>query len=218
MLANPILINRPFVVTSKGTLLCRPSEAVLDILPNPQKGPLPRKTAKLSSTRRANVSHQLNDLPNVAGDLFKAPAATDFSNVATSTHAPRFLLLYGSVRERSYSRLLTMEASRLLEAMGGEVKIFDPRGLPLPDSEPETHPKVQELRELAVWSEGMVWCSPERHGAMTGILKAQIDWIPLTQGSVRPTQGKRWQSWKSRAARSPSTRSIRCVFSVDGCG
>ncbi|MCW5300541.1 arsenical resistance protein ArsH [Herbaspirillum lusitanum] len=136
------------------------------------------------------MSHQLNDLPNVAGDLFKAPAATDFANVATSTHAPRFLLLYGSVRERSYSRLLTMEAARLLEAMGGEVKIFDPRGLPLPDSEPETHPKVQELRELAIWSEGMVWCSPERHGAMTGILKAQIDWIPLTQGSVRPTQGK----------------------------
>ena len=136
------------------------------------------------------MSHQLNDLPNVAGDLLKVPTATDFANVATSTHAPRFLLLYGSVRERSYSRLLTMEAARLLEAMGGEVKIFDPRGLPLPDSEPETHPKVQELRELAMWSEGMVWCSPERHGAMTGILKAQIDWIPLTQGSVRPTQGK----------------------------
>ncbi|WP_034303633.1 arsenical resistance protein ArsH [Herbaspirillum sp. RV1423] len=136
------------------------------------------------------MSHQLNDLPNIAGDLFKVPTATDFANVASSTHAPRFLLLYGSVRERSYSRLLTMEAARLLEAMGGEVKIFDPRGLPLPDSEPETHPKVQDLRELAMWSEGMVWCSPERHGAMTGILKAQIDWIPLTQGSVRPTQGK----------------------------
>ncbi|WP_050470503.1 arsenical resistance protein ArsH [Herbaspirillum chlorophenolicum] len=136
------------------------------------------------------MSRQLNDLPNVAANLFKAPAAADFANVATSAHAPRFLLLYGSVRERSYSRLLTMEAARLLEAMGGEVKIFDPRGLPLPDSEPETHPKVQELRELAMWSEGMVWCSPERHGAMTGIMKAQIDWIPLTQGAVRPTQGK----------------------------
>ena len=84
----------------------------------------------------------------------------------------------------------TMEAARLLEAMGGEVKIFDPRGLPLPDSEPETHPKVAELRELANWSEGMVWCSPERHGAMTGIMKAQIDWIPLTQGAIRPSQGK----------------------------
>jgi len=116
--------------------------------------------------------------------------ATDFANVATSTHAPRFLLLYGSIRERSYSRLLTMEAARLLEAMGGEVKIFDPRGLPLPDGEPDTHPKVQELRELAMWSEGMVWTSPERHGAMTGIMKSQIDWIPLTQGAVRPTQGK----------------------------
>ncbi len=136
------------------------------------------------------MSRQLTNLPNITSDLFQVPMATDFANVATSTHAPRFLLLYGSIRERSYSRLLTMEAARLLEAMGGEVKIFDPRGLPLPDGEPDTHPKVQELRELAMWSEGMVWTSPERHGAMTGIMKSQIDWIPLTQGAVRPTQGK----------------------------
>ena len=97
---------------------------------------------------------------------------------------PPFLLLYGSLRERSYSRLLILEAARLLQAMGGEVKIFDPAGLPLADSEPETHPKVQDLRKLAAWAEGMIWCSPERHGAMTGIMKTQIDWIP------RPTQGK----------------------------
>jgi hypothetical protein len=94
------------------------------------------------------------------------------------------------VRKRSYSRLLTMEAARLLKALGAEPRIFDPSGLPLPDSEPVTHPKVAELRQLAEWSEGMVWCSPERHGAMTGVMKAQIDWIPLTEGSVRPTQGK----------------------------
>ncbi len=136
------------------------------------------------------MSHQVTDLPNVDPSQFKVPAIGDFSKIGASTHRPRFLLLYGSVRERSYSRLLTMEAARLLEAMGGEVKIFDPRGLPLPDSEPETHPKVVELRELANWSEGMVWCSPERHGAMTGIMKAQIDWIPLTQGAIRPSQGK----------------------------
>ncbi|MFZ6755620.1 arsenical resistance protein ArsH [Undibacterium sp. Ji50W] len=90
----------------------------------------------------------------------------------------------------SYSKLLTLEAARLLTAMGGEVKVFDPQGLPLPDGAPEDHPKVRELRELATWAEGMVWCSPERHGAMTGIMKAQIDWIPLSVGSVRPTQGK----------------------------
>lgn len=107
-----------------------------------------------------------------------------------STHAPRILLLYGSLRERSYSRLLTEEAARLLQAMGAETRIFDPKDLPLPDAAPEDHPKVRELRELAQWSEGMVWCSPERHGAMTGIMKAQIDWIPLSVGSVRPTQGK----------------------------
>ncbi len=136
------------------------------------------------------MSHHLLDLPNLDAELFHLPLATDFSSVARATHAPRFLLLYGSIREKSYSRFLTMEAARLLQAMGGEVRIFDPRGLPLPDGEPDTHPKVQELRELAAWAEGMVWCSPERHGAMTGIMKAQIDWIPLSVGAVRPTQGK----------------------------
>ncbi|RWX80881.1 arsenical resistance protein ArsH [Neorhizobium lilium] len=107
-----------------------------------------------------------------------------------STHKPRILILYGSLRAVSYSRLLAHEAGRLLEHFGCEVKIFDPTGLPLPDAEPATHPKVQELRDLSAWSEGQVWVSPERHGAMTGIMKAQIDWIPLAVGSVRPTQGK----------------------------
>ncbi|MFD1696470.1 arsenical resistance protein ArsH [Roseibium aestuarii] len=105
-------------------------------------------------------------------------------------HPPRVLLLYGSVRERSYSRLLSFEAARLLERFGAEVRIFDPSGLPLPDDAPVDHPKVQELRDLVLWSEAQVWCSPERHGAMTGIMKAQIDWIPLSLGAVRPTQGK----------------------------
>jgi arsenic resistance protein ArsH len=82
------------------------------------------------------------------------------------------------------------ECVRLLQAMGAEARVFNPSGLPLPDDAPETHPKVVELRELAAWAEGMVWCSPERHGAMTGLMKAQIDWIPLSVGAVRPTQGK----------------------------
>lgn len=99
-------------------------------------------------------------------------------------------MLYGSVRQRSYSRLLTYEAMRLLEHMGAETRLFDPSGLPLPDDAAEAHPKVAELRALVAWSEGQVWCSPERHGAMTGIMKAQIDWIPLNSGAVRPTQGK----------------------------
>ena len=131
-----------------------------------------------------------NTLPNLTKDLFVVPDRSHFAGVATTAHAPRFLLLYGSLRQRSFSRLLTQEAARLLAAMGGEVEIFDPSGLPLPDDAPDTHPKVQELRKLAEWSEGMVWCSPERHGAMTGIMKAQIDWIPLSIGAVRPTQGK----------------------------
>jgi arsenical resistance protein ArsH len=128
--------------------------------------------------------------PALRTDLFDVPTQQRLAVPAPSQHRPRFLLLYGSLRERSYSRLLSFEAARLLEAMGAEVRIFDPSGLPLPDDAPDSHPKVLELRELAMWSEGMVWCSPERHGAMTGIMKAQIDWIPLSSGAVRPTQGK----------------------------
>ncbi|GHC25667.1 arsenical resistance protein ArsH [Kushneria pakistanensis] len=105
-------------------------------------------------------------------------------------HPPRMLVLYGSLRERSYSRLVAEEAGRLLRWFGCEVKTFNPSGLPLPDDADVDHPKVAELRELAQWSEGMVWVSPERHGAMTGIMKTQIDWIPLSLGGVRPTQGK----------------------------
>jgi arsenic resistance protein ArsH len=132
----------------------------------------------------------LNDLPNLSAGLFATPTLEQLSPPARATHPPRFLLLYGSLRKRSFSKLLTLEAARLLEAMGAETRVFDPAGLPLPDAEPDTHPKVQELRQLAQWAEGMVWSSPERHGAMSGIMKAQIDWIPLSQGSVRPTQGK----------------------------
>ena len=130
------------------------------------------------------------ELPNIDAALFERADPQRLFPAERATHAPRILLLYGSVRERSYSRLLTQEAARLLHALGAETRIFDPRGLPLPDAEPEDHPKVAKLRELVQWSEGMVWTSPERHGAMTGIMKAQIDWIPLSLGSVRPTQGK----------------------------
>lgn len=105
-------------------------------------------------------------------------------------HAPRILLLYGSLRKRAFSRLLTEEAARILRRLGAETRTFNPSGLPLPDDAEPDHPKVAELRDLVTWSEGMVWCSPERHGAMTAIMKAQIDWIPLSLGAVRPTQGK----------------------------
>lgn len=104
--------------------------------------------------------------------------------------APRILLLYGSNRARSFSRLLVEEAARLLQHLGAETRIFNPSGLPLPDDAPVEHPKVQELLALMQWSEGQVWCSPERHGAMTAVFKAQIDWVPLALGAVRPTQGK----------------------------
>ncbi|HTN40190.1 MAG TPA: arsenical resistance protein ArsH [Asticcacaulis sp.] len=132
----------------------------------------------------------LNDMPQMDAASFQSVDQDQLLPPERAGHAPRILLLYGSVRARSFSRLATQEAARILKAFGAETRIFNPSGLPLPDDAEPTHPKVQELRSLVTWSEGMVWCSPERHGAMTGIMKAQIDWIPLSIGSVRPTQGK----------------------------
>lgn len=133
-----------------------------------------------------------DDLPNINPKHGRLnPIDTDaLFNPAQATHKARILLLYGSLRERSFSRLAAEEAARILNALGAETKMFDPSGLPLPDDVGENHPKVIELRELALWSEGMVWTSPERHGAMTGVMKSQIDWIPLALQGVRPTQGK----------------------------
>ena len=132
----------------------------------------------------------MNDFPALDTALVQPLDQARLEPVQRKTHPPRILLLYGSLRQRSFSRLVVQESARLLQMMGAETRIFDPHGLPLPDSEDASHPKVQELRDLVTWSEGMVWCSPERHGAMTGIMKAQIDWIPLSIGAVRPTQGK----------------------------
>ena len=129
-------------------------------------------------------------LPNLSAAHFEAPTAAALAPRQAFTHAPRFLILYGSLRERSFSRFLAYEAARLLEAMGGEVRIFHADGLPLPDDTTADHPKVQELRSLSLWSEGHVWVSPERHGNLTGVIKSQIDWLPLSEGSVRPTQGR----------------------------
>jgi arsenic resistance protein ArsH len=124
-------------------------------------------------------------LPNLDHSLFEGLQTSPLDQ-----HKPRILLLYGSTRERSFSRLLVEESARLLEHFGAETRIFNPSGLPLPDDVPVDHPKVQELRDLVLWSEGQVWCSPERHGAMSAVFKAQIDWVPLELGAVRPTQGK----------------------------
>lgn len=132
----------------------------------------------------------MTDTPQLNDAQFRAIDSAQLFPANRATHAPRILLLYGSLRERSFSRLMTEEAARVLHRFGAETRIFNPSGLPLPDDTDANHPKVQELRDLVTWSEGMVWCSPERHGAMTGIMKAQIDWIPLSLGAMRPTQGK----------------------------
>jgi arsenical resistance protein ArsH len=132
----------------------------------------------------------MTDFPALRRDAFRPIDREALFAPDRLAHKPRVLMLYGSLRARSYSRFLTLEAARLLESYGAEVKIFDPRSLPLPDAESADHPKVRELRDLSMWSEAHVWCSPERHGAMTGIMKAQIDWLPLSMGGMRPTQGR----------------------------
>jgi arsenic resistance protein ArsH len=133
---------------------------------------------------------RLDQLPNVSRAHFDVPTLLKLRPAHESTHPPRILLLYGSLRQTSFSRLLTLEAERILQHFGAETRVFDPDGLPMVDSVAADHLKVQELRQLSQWSEGQVSCSPERHGAMTGIFKSQIDWLPLEIGSLRPTQGR----------------------------
>ena len=128
--------------------------------------------------------------PALEDTCFRPIDQTQLLSPPPKTHPPRILLLHGSLRERSFSRLSNEEAGRILRKFGCETRVFDPTGLPLVDADDGTHPKVKELRDFAMWSEGMVWCSPERHGAMTGLMKMQIAWLPLSLGGVRPTQGK----------------------------
>jgi arsenic resistance protein ArsH len=132
----------------------------------------------------------ISNLPNINPDQLDMPTLEKLAQTGDLTHPPRILMLYGSLREHSFSRFLAEEAARILEHFGAEVKIFDPTELPMAGSVPEDHPKVAELRALSLWSEGQVWCSPERHGAVTAVMKNQIDWIPLEQGALRPSQGR----------------------------
>ncbi|RRT99357.1 arsenical resistance protein ArsH [Stenotrophomonas sp. 278] len=133
-----------------------------------------------------NPQDTLSALPNLSAHHLPVNAV----GPAGGMHAPRILLLYGSLRPESYSRKLALEAERILRHLGAETRVFDPHGLPVLDSVGKDHPKVRELRQLCQWSEGQVWVSPERHGTITGVFKNQIDWLPLEEGSVRPTQGK----------------------------
>jgi arsenic resistance protein ArsH len=131
----------------------------------------------------------IHHLPNAAAEALELP---DPSQLAPggAAHPPRILILYGSLRPQSFSRKLALEAERLLRHFGAETRVFDPHELPMLDSVNADHPKVRQLREWSEWSEGQVWVSPERHGAITGVFKNQIDWLPLESGSVRPTQGR----------------------------
>lgn len=130
------------------------------------------------------------DLPHLHLDHLPTPDAPTLGMADDAGHPPRILILYGSLREVSYSRKLALEAERILQHLGAETRVFHPNDLPMLDSVPASHPEVQRLREWSVWSEGQVWVSPERHGTLTGVFKNQIDWLPLEDGSVRPTQGR----------------------------
>ena len=154
----------------------------------------PKRTATARSEEGEAVDRRpggySSEFPVLSPEFVDPPTLEKLTVERPSTHPPRILLLYGSLRERSYSRLLVEEADRLLRSFGAATRIYDPRGLPQPDDASPDHPKVAELREASVWSEGHVWCSPERHGTLTGIFKSQIDWLPLESGGVRPTQGR----------------------------
>ncbi len=128
-------------------------------------------------------------LPHVTPEALDAPRL-DKLGLDGADHSPRILILYGSLRPQSYSRKLALEAERLLQHFGADTRLFDPHDLPLLDSVGADHPKVQELRGLSQWSEGQVWVSPERHGTLTAVFKNQIDWLPLEEGGMRPTQGR----------------------------
>jgi arsenic resistance protein ArsH len=136
------------------------------------------------------MTDAIENLPNIRAEVLDIPSAARLGVPEDITHPPRILLLYGSLRERSFSRFLTEEAARILTHFGADVRIFDPTELPIAGGAPDSHPKVVELRALSAWSEGQVWCSPERHGAITAVMKNQIDWIPLEQGALRPSQGR----------------------------
>lgn len=138
----------------------------------------------------SDPANHIGRMPALSDDSFRPIDRDALLSPSIAGHPPRILMLYGSLRARSYSRLATEEAARILTHFGAEVRIFNPQGLPLPDDPQGDMARVEDLRAAATWAEGMVWCSPERHGAMTGILKTQIDWIPLSIGAVRPTQGK----------------------------
>lgn len=131
-----------------------------------------------------------HDLPHLDLDLLPLPDVGQLHRAGDGDHAPRILILYGSLRPQSFSRKLALEAERILKHLGADTRVFDPHQLPMLDSVPASHPEVQRLREWSIWSEGQVWVSPERHGTVTGVFKNQIDWLPLEDGSVRPTQGR----------------------------
>ena len=140
-----------------------------------------------TAVNRMRVLHDADVMPALQRELLPTPLWKE----GDAGHAPRILLLYGSLRERSFSRLATEEGARILQLLGAETRIFDPHDLPFPDQVAgDDHPAVHELRELSLWSEGQVWCSPERHGQISGLMKAQIDHLPLSMGAVRPTQGR----------------------------
>ena len=105
------------------------------------------------------------------------------------TNQPKILVQYGSLRSTSFSRKLAEEVARFLTEFGADVRIADPN-LPLYNEEMRDDPKVQEYMELVDWADGFAWVSPELHGTIAAVMKNQVDWMQLSNGATRPTQGK----------------------------
>ncbi|GAA6029627.1 hypothetical protein JCM8097_000970 [Rhodosporidiobolus ruineniae] len=162
----------------------------------PLTSALPVSAASLSTLNKSEVErlyrpflHTKNapDEPDWIGSL---ELDTAKATAAQFGRPIKVLVLYGSLRERSFSRLTAYESARLLASLGADVRVFDPAGLPMKDGVSEKNDKVVELRALSEWSDAQVWVCPEQHGTITAVFKNQIDWIPLSVGSVRPTQGR----------------------------
>ncbi len=91
--------------------------------------------------------------------------------------SPRILVLYGSSRPQSASRKLAFNAMRALAARGVEARAYDPAAL-LRASGEEGYAHDPRLYELAAWSDGQVWCSPEHHASLSGVMKLVLDTLP----------------------------------------
>ena len=143
----------------------------------------------------------MNDLPNIQSDKIHPVDVAKLQGTENIQHAPRILILYGSLRERSFSRLCAEEAGRILRYLGAEVKIFNPDGLPLPDNAPETHP-FQDIRFVL-----------EDLGRSKGYISSVLKYVKKNSNS---SDRKKYESWCLDESRHPSVSFLLSDVSYEG--